>query len=134
MEGLVECGASHFVFQAEDGIRDFCLSRGLGGGIVEGSLVLIGGDPGIGKSTLLLQMCAALSQHKRVLYITGEESLNQTKLRADRLDEDASQLNVFAETDLEIIHETVKKVEPQLIVVDSIQTIYHPEISSAPGS
>ncbi|AVP35806.1 DNA repair protein RadA [Staphylococcus felis] len=109
-------------------------NRVLGGGIVEGSLVLIGGDPGIGKSTLLLQMCAALSQHKRVLYITGEESLNQTKLRADRLDEDASQLNVFAETDLEIIHETVKKVEPQLIVVDSIQTIYHPEISSAPGS
>lgn len=109
-------------------------NRVLGGGIVEGSLVLIGGDPGIGKSTLLLQMCAALSQSKDVLYITGEESLNQTKLRADRLDEDASQLNVFAETDLEVIHEAVKKIEPELIVVDSIQTIYHPEISSAPGS
>ncbi|EPD54003.1 DNA repair protein RadA [Staphylococcus sp. HGB0015] len=109
-------------------------NRVLGGGIVEGSLVLIGGDPGIGKSTLLLQMCAALSQSKNVLYITGEESLNQTKLRADRLDEDASQLNVFAETDLEVIHEAVKKIEPELIVVDSIQTIYHPEISSAPGS
>ncbi|PCF44498.1 DNA repair protein RadA [Staphylococcus delphini] len=110
------------------------LNRVLGGGIVEGSLVLIGGDPGIGKSTLLLQMCAALSKEKRVLYITGEESLNQTKIRADRLDEDASQLNVFAETDLMVIHEAVKKVEPDLIVVDSIQTIYHPEISSAPGS
>ncbi|WP_281199824.1 DNA repair protein RadA [Staphylococcus schleiferi] len=109
-------------------------NRVLGGGIVEGSLVLIGGDPGIGKSTLLLQMCAALSQSKNVLYITGEESLNQTKLRADRLDEDASQLNVFAETDLEVIHEAVKKIEPELIAVDSIQTIYHPEISSAPGS
>ena len=109
-------------------------NRVLGGGIVEGSIVLIGGDPGIGKSTLLLQMCAALSQSKNVLYITGEESLNQTKLRADRLDEDASQLNVFAETDLEVIHEAVKKIEPELIVVDSIQTIYHPEISSAPGS
>ena len=109
-------------------------NRVLGGGIVQGSLVLIGGDPGIGKSTLLLQMCAALSTEKKVLYITGEESLNQTKLRADRLDEDASALNVFSETDLEIIHEAVKKVQPELIVVDSIQTIYHPEISSAPGS
>ncbi|MGV3033327.1 ATPase domain-containing protein, partial [Staphylococcus chromogenes] len=109
-------------------------NRVLGGGIVQGSLVLIGGDPGIGKSTLLLQMCAALSKEKKVLYITGEESLNQTKLRADRLDEDASALNVFAETDLEVIHEAVKKVQPALIVVDSIQTIYHPEISSAPGS
>ena len=109
-------------------------NRVLGGGIVQGSLVLIGGDPGIGKSTLLLQMCAALSKTKKVLYITGEESLNQTKLRADRLDEDASALNVFAEMDLEVIHDAVKKVEPELIVVDSIQTIYHPEISSAPGS
>ncbi|QLK85325.1 DNA repair protein RadA [Staphylococcus sp. 17KM0847] len=110
------------------------LNRVLGGGIVEGSLVLIGGDPGIGKSTLLLQMCAALSKTRKVLYITGEESLNQTKLRADRLEEDASALNVFAETNLEVIHEAVKKVEPELIVVDSIQTIFHPEISSAPGS
>ncbi|MGK8295306.1 DNA repair protein RadA [Staphylococcus arlettae] len=109
-------------------------NRVLGGGIVSGSLVLIGGDPGIGKSTLLLQICAALSQSYNVLYITGEESLNQTKLRAERLDEDSSQLNVLAETDLEIIHETVKKMQPDLIVVDSIQTIFHPEISSAPGS
>ena len=76
-------------------------NRVLGGGIVSGSLVLIGGDPGIGKSTLLLQICASLSQKLNVLYITGEESLNQTKLRADRLDEDSSNLNVLAETDLE---------------------------------
>ncbi|PTI66101.1 DNA repair protein RadA [Staphylococcus succinus] len=109
-------------------------NRVLGGGIVNGSLVLIGGDPGIGKSTLLLQICAALSQSHNVLYITGEESLKQTKLRAERLDEDSSQLNVFAETDLEIIHETVKQLKPDLLVVDSIQTIFHPEINSAPGS
>ncbi|RIL24807.1 DNA repair protein RadA [Staphylococcus gallinarum] len=109
-------------------------NRVLGGGIVNGSLVLIGGDPGIGKSTLLLQVCAALSQSYNVLYITGEESLNQTKLRAERLDEDSSQLNVFAETDLEVIHETVKQLKPDLLVVDSIQTIFHPEINSAPGS
>ena len=109
-------------------------NRVLGGGIVSGSLVLIGGDPGIGKSTLLLQICAALSQNKNVLYITGEESINQTKLRADRLEEDSSHLNVLAETDLEVIHQTVKEERPDLLVVDSIQTIYHPEISSAPGS
>ena len=81
----------------------------------------------------MLQICAALSQNKNVLYITGEESINQTKLRADRLEEDSSHLNVLAETDLEVIHQTVKK-RPDLLVVDSIQTIYHPEISSAPGS
>ena len=78
-------------------------------------------------------MCSVITR-KNVLYITGEESLNQTKLRADRLDEDSSQLNVFAETDLEVIHETVKQLKPDLLVVDSIQTIFHPEISSAPGS
>lgn len=109
-------------------------NRVLGGGIVSGSLVLIGGDPGIGKSTLLLQICASLSQKLNVLYITGEESLNQTKLRADRLDEDSSNLNVLAETDLEVIHQTVQQAQPDILVVDSIQTIYHPEISSAPGS
>ncbi|GEP84977.1 DNA repair protein RadA [Staphylococcus piscifermentans] len=108
--------------------------RVLGGGVVQGSLVLIGGDPGIGKSTLLLQICSALSQKKKVLYITGEESLNQTKLRADRLEEDSSNLNVFAETDLEVIKEAVKQTQPDLVVVDSIQTIYHPDINSAPGS
>ena len=109
-------------------------NRVLGGGIVNGSLVLIGGDPGIGKSTLLLQVCAALSQSYNVLYITGEESLNQTKLRAERLDEDSSHSMYFFETDLEVIHETVKQLKPDLLVVDSIQTIFHPEINSAPGS
>ena len=75
-----------------------------------------------------------MSQKLNVLYITGEESLNQTKLRADRLDEDSSNLNVLAETDLEVIHQTVQQAQPDILVVDSIQTIYHPEISSAPGS
>ncbi len=80
------------------------------------------GDPGIGKSTLLLQICASLSQKKKVLYITGEESLSQTKLRAERLDEDSSELQVLAETDLEVIYQTVKEEQPDLLVVDSIQT------------
>ena len=78
-------------------------------------------------------MCIVISKEK-VLYITGEESLSQTKLRAERLDEDSSELQVLAETDLEVIYQTVKEEQPDLLVVDSIQTIYHPEISSAPGS
>lgn len=78
-------------------------------------------------------MCIIVTK-LNVLYITGEESLNQTKLRADRLDEDSSNLNVLAETDLEVIHQTVQQAQPDILVVDSIQTIYHPEISSAPGS
>ncbi len=102
-------------------------NRVLGGGIVSGSLVLIGGDPGIGKSTLLLQICASLSQKKKVLYITGEESLSQTKLRAERLDEDSSELQVLAETDLEVIYQTVKEEQPDLLVVDSIQTSTPPK-------
>lgn len=113
-------------------IKEF--DRVLGGGIVPGSLILIGGDPGIGKSTLLLQVCALLSQHDNVLYISGEESVRQTKLRADRLSEDAGELSVYAETNLQIIHETVKKIEPKFLVIDSIQTIFHPEVTSAPGS
>lgn len=110
------------------------LDRVLGGGIVPGSLVLIGGDPGIGKSTLLLQTCALLSQQHSVLYISGEESVSQTKLRADRLSEDAGELSVYAETNLQVIHETVKKIQPKFLVIDSIQTIFHPEVTSAPGS
>ena len=102
-------------------------NRVLGGGIVSGSLVLIGGDPGIGKSTLLPNLCIIVTK-LNVLYITGEESLNQTKLRADRLDEDSSNLNVLAETDLEVIHQTVQQAQPDILVVDSIQTIYHPEV------
>lgn len=110
-------------------------NRVLGGGIVKGSLVLIGGDPGIGKSTLLLQVSAQLAamQHK-VLYISGEESVKQTKLRADRLHVASDQLYVLAETDLEYIAEAIENVRPACVVIDSIQTIYRADITSAPGS
>lgn len=110
-------------------------NRVLGGGVVKGSLVLIGGDPGIGKSTLLLQVSSQLaSKGKQVLYISGEESLRQTKLRADRLGILTQNLLVYAETNLEDINLTIEKVNPDLVVIDSIQTIYQPELASAPGS
>ncbi|AST94016.1 DNA repair protein RadA [Sutcliffiella cohnii] len=111
------------------------LNRVLGGGIVQGSLVLIGGDPGIGKSTLLLQVCAQLASNKqRVLYLSGEESVQQTKLRADRLNVSADELFVLAETDFEFISKAIDEVKPDFVIVDSIQTIYHPAVTSAPGS
>jgi len=111
------------------------LNRVLGGGIVKGSLVLIGGDPGIGKSTLLLQISEQLAQKgKKVLYVSGEESLKQIKLRADRLNVVSNSLYVYAETDLSIIEQTIQKLQPDFTVIDSIQTIYHPDITSAPGS
>ncbi|MGG0643979.1 DNA repair protein RadA [Sporosarcina gallistercoris] len=111
------------------------LNRVLGGGIVPGSLVLIGGDPGIGKSTLLLQVSALLAnQQQRVLYISGEESIRQTKLRAQRLGVLSDELYIYAETDLALIHDTIDNVKPKFVVVDSIQTIHHPEVASAPGS
>lgn len=111
------------------------LNRVLGGGVVPGSLVLIGGDPGIGKSTLLLQVSAQLGENNRkVLYISGEESVKQTKLRADRLGVSAPSLYIYAETSLEMIHETIEELDPEFVIVDSIQTVYHPEVTSAPGS
>ncbi|MFC3885264.1 DNA repair protein RadA [Bacillus songklensis] len=111
------------------------LNRVLGGGIVKGSLVLIGGDPGIGKSTLLLQTSAQLADSNyKVLYISGEESTKQTKLRADRLNINAPQLYVHSETNLELISHIISEMNPDFVVIDSIQTIYHPDITSAPGS
>lgn len=111
------------------------LNRVLGGGIVKGSLVLIGGDPGIGKSTLLLQISAQLaSSGKRVLYISGEESIKQTKMRAERLGVATDNLYVFAETNFHFIEESIREVKPSFAVIDSIQTIFHPDITSAPGS
>ncbi len=109
--------------------------RVLGGGIVPGSLVLIGGDPGIGKSTLLLQISSELA-HKdlSVLYISGEESARQTKLRADRLGISADQLYVLAETNLLDISNQIEALQPSFVVIDSIQTIYREEVTSAPGS
>ena len=111
------------------------LNRVLGGGIVPGSLILIGGDPGIGKSTLLLQVSSLLAnQQQRVLYISGEESIKQTKLRAERLGVKSDELYIYAETDLAMINETIDDVKPRFVIVDSIQTVHHPEVSSAPGS
>ncbi|MDN4606558.1 DNA repair protein RadA [Sporosarcina highlanderae] len=111
------------------------LNRVLGGGIVPGSLILIGGDPGIGKSTLLLQVSSLLAnQNQRVLYISGEESIRQTKLRAERLGVTSDELYIYAETDLAKIHETINDVQPKFVIADSIQTIHHPEVTSAPGS
>lgn len=111
------------------------LNRVLGGGIVPGSLVLIGGDPGIGKSTLLMQLSADLSNRgHRVLYVSGEESLKQTRLRASRLGVQSKELFIYAETDLELIRHSIEEVQPRFIIVDSIQTVHHPEVTSAPGS
>lgn len=111
------------------------LDRVLGGGIVRGSLILIGGDPGIGKSTLLLQVTRNLTKsgHK-VLYVSGEESLRQIKMRADRLGTDFSNLKVYCETNLDDIAETIKRESPECVVIDSIQTMFREDVSSAPGS
>ncbi|MDA3128889.1 DNA repair protein RadA [Aliibacillus thermotolerans] len=110
-------------------------NRVLGGGIVPGSLVLVGGDPGIGKSTLLLQISSLLAnQGNKVLYISGEESVKQTKLRADRLGVSAEKLYVFAETNMELIEKAIDQVAPTLVIIDSIQTVHDPNITSAPGS
>ena len=111
------------------------LDRVLGGGIVPGSLVLVGGDPGIGKSTLLLQVCQKLSAEKRrVLYISGEESLKQIKLRANRMGEFSDALQLLCETNLESIRIIIEESKPEVVVIDSIQTMYSEEVSSAPGS
>lgn len=111
------------------------LDRVLGGGIVPGQLVLVGGDPGIGKSTLLLQMCRQLAgDHKKVLYISGEESLRQIKLRAQRLGEFSENLFLLCETDLDSIESVIEKEKPQVVIIDSIQTMFCDRVSSAPGS
>ena len=111
------------------------LDRVLGGGIVQGSLTLVGGDPGIGKSTLLLQVCKNMSDagHK-VLYISGEESLQQIKMRADRIGRFAENMLLLCETNLEDIAEIIRKEQPYVVVIDSIQTMYSDEVSAAPGS
>lgn len=111
------------------------LDRVLGGGIVEGALMLIGGDPGIGKSTLLLQVCANLCKTgKRVLYVSGEESAKQLKLRANRLGITSETLYVLAENALDNVEEKLRGLSPDVAVIDSIQTMYRPDMASAPGS
>lgn len=111
------------------------LDRVLGGGIVKGSLVLVGGDPGIGKSTLLLQVCKNLSnEHQSVLYISGEESLQQIKIRAERIGSFSDTLELLCETNLSIIKEVIGHKKPNVVIIDSIQTMFSEDIASAPGS
>ena len=111
------------------------LDRVLGGGVVPGSLVLVGGDPGIGKSTLLLQVCKRLSdQGRKVLYISGEESLKQIKLRANRMGTFSDHLLLLCETNLETIRQVIEREHPAVAVIDSIQTMYSEEVTAAPGS
>ena len=111
------------------------LDRVLGGGIVAGSLVLVGGDPGIGKSTLLLQMCYNLSAAGRdVLYISGEESLKQIKLRADRIGKCSGTLKLLCETSLDNIEDILTRNKPEIVIIDSIQTMYKEDVAAAPGS
>lgn len=111
------------------------LDRVLGGGIVRGSLVLVGGDPGIGKSTLLLQVCRNLSaQGQSVLYVSGEESLQQIKIRAERIGTFTDHLQLLCETNLELIREVIERQKPQIVVIDSVQTMYNESVGSAPGS
>ena len=111
------------------------LDRVLGGGIVRGSLVLVGGDPGIGKSTLLLQVCRNLSaQGQSVLYVSGEESLQQIKIRAERIGTFTDHLQLLCETNLDLIREVIERQKPQIVVIDSVQTMYNDSVGSAPGS
>ncbi|MDF2512076.1 MAG: radA [Herbinix sp.] len=111
------------------------LDRVLGGGIVKGSLVLVGGDPGIGKSTLLLQMCREIvNKSRKVLYISGEESLSQIKMRAERLGVFHGELLLLCETNLELIEDAIGKHSPEIVIIDSIQTMFKEEVSSSPGS
>jgi DNA repair protein RadA/Sms len=111
------------------------LDRVLGGGIVPGSFVLVGGDPGIGKSTILLQLAARIAQtHGTVLYVSGEESARQIRLRADRLATLSDRLMVLSETNMELIDQQAQQLKPALLIVDSIQTVFKPDLPSAPGS
>lgn len=117
----------------QTGMKEF--DRVLGGGIVIGSLVLVGGDPGIGKSTLLLQVCKQLVEKKiHVLYISGEESLHQIKMRAERLGEFKGELLLYSETNLDIIEDVIAKEKPQIVIIDSIQTMFKEDVGAAPGS
>ncbi|MBQ7218361.1 MAG: DNA repair protein RadA [Ruminococcus sp.] len=110
------------------------LDRVMGGGIVKGSLILLGGDPGIGKSTILLQICEYLGKSLRILYVSGEESKRQLKLRADRLGVDSDNLYILTQTDVEMICETIRQDKPDLVMIDSIQTMSLTELNSSPGS
>lgn len=110
------------------------LDRVLGGGLVKGSLILLGGEPGIGKSTLILQLCEKVQGDGKVLYVSGEESAEQIKLRADRLDVKNDDLMFLGETDIDVIKDAIADMKPKLVIIDSIQTMYSDEITAAAGS
>ena len=110
------------------------LDRVLGGGLVKGSLILLGGEPGIGKSTLILQLCDKVQGDGQVLYVSGEESAEQIKLRADRLEVKSEELMFLGETDIDIVKEAISEMQPKLVIIDSIQTMYSDEITAAAGS
>ncbi len=110
------------------------LDRVLGGGVVQGSMILVGGDPGIGKSTLLLQVCRNLSDTMSVLYVSGEESLQQIKMRAERIGTFSDNLQLLCETNLVRVEQVIERQKPGVVIIDSIQTMYNEEVSSAPGS
>ena len=110
------------------------LDRVLGGGLVKGSLVLVGGEPGIGKSTLILQLCDKVKGEGKVLYVSGEESAEQIKLRADRLNIKNDDILFLGETDIDVIDQNIEELNPKLVIIDSMQTMYSEDISSAPGS
>jgi len=110
------------------------LDRVLGGGLVKGSLILLGGEPGIGKSTLILQLCEKVQGEGKVLYVSGEESAEQIKLRADRLEVKNDELLFLGETDIDVVRDAIGEIKPKLVIIDSIQTMYSDEISAAAGS
>lgn len=130
--GINSVDASRDEIRYKTGMKE--LDRVLGGGLVKGSLVLLGGEPGIGKSTLLLQICQYLGKDHTILYVSGEESVRQIKLRADRLGVNTENLYLLAETDAEAIADTIASEKPEIAVIDSIQTMGIRDISSAPGS
>lgn len=110
------------------------LDRVLGGGAVRGSIVLVGGSPGVGKSTLLLQLCGLVGKDEKILYVTGEESRRQLKMRAQRLHISDGDIFVLAETNLDEITQAIDNLEPTIVIIDSIQTMFNPDVSAAPGS
>ena len=120
------------MLRIDTGIQE--LNRVLGGGMVPGALMLLAGDPGIGKSTLTMQLCGAIKTEASVLYVSGEESRQQLKMRAQRLDVKNEKLMILTENNLEAIETQIQKMKPKLVILDSIQTVYLPEITSAPGS